>query len=282
MPVHSEVTLRRASPALRRSLVALVGIPLVFFVAVRTPPLGFALLVLFCLAIAFAEFLRLRGVADWILAGISCAAGVIACASFFAGSPAVVLGVLVGCAFALCLAGLVSSVRGISAAVESTAAGLMGLLYLAVPIGFLIFLRQSRDGAWAAALVLTVTFGREVGAFLVGSTIRSVPLLPAVSPRKGLSGLLGGFAGAAMALAAFMGVFYPGSLARRDAAALTILVGFLTQAGDYFESLLKRHAGARDSGTLLGDQGGMLDTIDGFVFNAPAVYYYLLLTGRVG
>jgi phosphatidate cytidylyltransferase len=73
-----------------------------------------------------------------------------------------------------------------------------------------------------------------------------------------------------------------GPLGIRDTMLVGILIGIFGQAGDLFESLLKRQAGERHSGVFLPDQGGVLDSIDGLLFTAPPVAAYLLVVRHMG
>ena len=60
------------------------------------------------------------------------------------------------------------------------------------------------------------------------------------------------------------------------AAAIGCMLAILGQLGDFSESLLKRSAGVKDSGGLIPGHGGILDKVDGILFGAPALYYYIL------
>ena len=110
--------------------------------------------------------------------------------------------------------------------------------------------------------------GRKLGGKLFGDR----KLAPRISPNKTLEGLLGGVvAGIAVGIAfALIAGASPNQL---PAVALVALVAVLFSViGDLFESLLKRHAGVKDSGNLIPGHGGILDRIDGFLVVVPAIY----------
>jgi phosphatidate cytidylyltransferase len=97
-----------------------------------------------------------------------------------------------------------------------------------------------------------------------------------VSPTKNEWGALGGAVAVGVATVAALGAGLI-DLAPQPAAVLVLLISTLGQAGDLFESLLKRAAGVRHSGSLFGSQGGVLDAVDGLLFVAPAAWSHLQL-----
>ena len=160
-------------------------------------------------------------------------------------------------------------------------------LYLAVPTFAAVSLRQTEGpGAeWLRAvtdlavpgasqtgtglgwllLVLLTTWLSDTGAFLVGRTFGRRKLIPRISPNKTVEGALGGiaFAGITALLCTWM---FELDMAAWRAAVLGLVLGVAGILGDLAESAIKRHAGVKDSGTLIPGHGGMLDRIDALLF----------------
>ena len=134
-----------------------------------------------------------------------------------------------------------------------------GYLYVAVPALALIAL----NWVWFAILlwVMVVTWATDIFAYFAGRSIGGPKLAPRVSPNKTWAGLGGGVAGAAVLgwlVASWLGMGPPFTWAGA-------LMGVIAQAGDLFESWLKRRAGVKDSGTILPGHGGALDRLDGLL-----------------
>ncbi|MGZ6269697.1 MAG: phosphatidate cytidylyltransferase [Candidatus Limnocylindrales bacterium] len=127
--------------------------------------------------------------------------------------------------------------------------------------------------AWILLLVLTV-WAYDTAAYLVGRRFGRRKFLAHISPSKSYAGLAGG-------LAAGLGVGLVAGWALGNSplvmAGFGLLVGLAAQAGDLAESLLKRAAGVKDSGTLIPGHGGMLDRVDSFLFAAPVLVAYVVL-----
>ncbi|SFK27902.1 phosphatidate cytidylyltransferase [Lysobacter sp. cf310] len=116
---------------------------------------------------------------------------------------------------------------------------------------------------------LAIVWAADSGAYFAGRKFGRLKLAPRVSPNKTVEGLVGGvLAGVAVgiAFASFAGA-QPGQL---PAVALVAFVAVLfSVVGDLFESLLKRHAGVKDSGHLIPGHGGILDRVDGVLAALP-------------
>ncbi|MGH7335405.1 MAG: phosphatidate cytidylyltransferase, partial [Candidatus Rokuibacteriota bacterium] len=160
---------------------------------------------------------------------------------------------------------------------EGTTVGLTCLCYVGLLLGHALLLHQLPDGRAWILFLLAVTWAGESAAYVVGSVVGRHQLAPAVSPGKTIEGALGQLVasgGAGLAL----GWLVPG-WSSLEAAGAGLLLGVVGQVGDLAESLIKRSVGAKDAGTLIPGHGGLLDRIDGLLFNSPALFYYVSVFG---
>jgi phosphatidate cytidylyltransferase len=264
----------------QRVALAFFAVPALALFVLHVPAVVFASLVLLVCGLAVRELCTLCGLGPTTPAWLSVTTSVGLCASFHSAQPALILGAVVAAGLGLCLAALAAPRTSHEHAIRYASVSILALLYVAAPLGVLILLRRSVFGASMVWMILLANWSRDAGAFVAGRIAPGRPALrPDLNRGKHLVGALGG--ALAVALVLLVWRFTVGTLAVVDVAALTVLVGALGQAGDLFESLLKRQAGARHSGRLLHAQGGMLDSIDGLLFTAPAVYAYLLAAPRL-
>jgi len=167
--------------------------------------------------------------------------------------------------------------RGADLESVSAAAGtLLGALYIGAlggTIGALRLISPVGEGAWRIVLLLVVMVFSDSFAFFVGHAAGRRSLAPAVSPGKSVEGALGGILGGVVGAFAVRHVGLP-ALPATDTALLGAAVAVMGIVGDLDESLLKRWAGVKDSGTLFPGHGGMLDRLDSLLFGAPVLYYY--------
>jgi phosphatidate cytidylyltransferase len=146
------------------------------------------------------------------------------------------------------------------------------------------FIRQSDDGLATAVWLCVVVWGTDIGAYLIGRTVGGPRLAPRLSPGKTWSGAVGGLLAAAIA----GGLLGWGSSslgwAGGDAAlgivgVFALVFSVISQAGDLLESAIKRHFGAKDSGTLIPGHGGVLDRLDSLSVAAAVLALAMYLSG---
>lgn len=131
---------------------------------------------------------------------------------------------------------------------------------------------------WLLVLVLTV-WSFDSFAYLAGRTLKRGRFLNHISPNKTWSGVVGGTIAAIVVAGVLTWAAGGGPI---GGFVLGLVVAVAAQAGDVAESMLKRTAGAKDSGTLIPGHGGVLDRVDSFLFAAPVMYGYLVLAGHFG
>lgn len=126
---------------------------------------------------------------------------------------------------------------------------------------------------WVLVLLAGV-WSFDTGAYFVGRAIGRHPFLPWISPNKTLEGVLGGLVAATLGVAAVLALS-----GRSPFEALVVgpLLAAAAQAGDLAESLLKRAAGTKDSGSAIPGHGGILDRVDSFLFAGPILVAYVAL-----
>lgn len=131
-----------------------------------------------------------------------------------------------------------------------------------------------RGRIWLLALVLTI-WSLDSAAYLIGRAIPRGRFMNHISPNKTWSGAIGGTLAAVVVCALVLWVTRAGDVLW--GAIIGLLIAVAAQAGDLAESMLKRAAGAKDSGRLIPGHGGVLDRVDSFLFAAPVVYVAMLV-----
>ncbi|MEG3165792.1 phosphatidate cytidylyltransferase [Sphingomonas sp. PB2P19] len=149
----------------------------------------------------------------------------------------------------------------------------LGILYCGLPVFALMIIRRQEEGIVFTLWALSLVWACDIGAYFTGRTLGGPKLAPVISPNKTWSGLIGGVALASL-VAAALHLQY-GLPLRLTLATPALAV--LAQAGDLYESWLKRRAGVKDSGNILPGHGGILDRLDGLVPVAPVAALLVLL-----
>lgn len=182
-----------------------------------------------------------------------------------------------------------------SEAYPAVSASTFAFLYVAVPLAMLAQIRMQVAGAFWLLYLLLVVWAGDIFAYFVGRSLGRHLMAPRVSPKKTWEG-----AAASLAASLLVGLLLftyslqissfllrTGMITRRDGLfglekpelapiiCLTIILNIAAQSGDLVESLIKRGAGVKDSGSILPGHGGMLDRIDALLFAAPVLWIYV-------
>lgn len=152
-----------------------------------------------------------------------------------------------------------------------------GLIYIGLACFTLLIFSAPFFGMTPAIILIAGVIGTDVGAYFAGRTIGGPKIAPKISPSKTWSGLIGGMVGAGLLMIAVQAIIYWGRVDARDHSDIYLAYGWKTlaitglalaivaQAGDFFESWMKRRAGVKDSGRLIPGHGGLFDRTDGLI-----------------
>jgi phosphatidate cytidylyltransferase len=184
--------------------------------------------------------------------------------------------------------------ENLSTGYSAAAAAVFAFVYIALPLGMLVQLRQQWAGAFYLLYLLLVVWAGDIFAYFVGKSMGRHLMAPRISPKKTWEGAAASLVASIAvgwllfhyALPLSSAMLSIGLITRRDGMfgleqppmapiiALTVVLNIAAQLGDLVESLLKRGAGVKDSGSILPGHGGMLDRIDALLFAAPILWYY--------
>jgi phosphatidate cytidylyltransferase len=254
-----------------RIVVAIVLLPVVLGAVYLGGWWLFAVIAVACFVSLHEYWLMARGLAPLAPAGYVGAALALVGAEV-SGIGWMVGGALTTFALAFLLKAISEARAAATAAISST---VMGALWIGGGLAFLLLLRNlPAHGRLALYTVLIAVWAGDTLAYFGGRLLGRHKMAPATSPGKTWEGFV--FGTAATVFVAFVAMYKQHFLSIPESIALGAILAVAGPLGDLFESLLKRDAGLKDSGTLLGGHGGMLDRLDAFFFAAPAAYFAIL------
>jgi len=185
-------------------------------------------------------------------------------------AAAVAIAIIISSAGMLVAAIAIAVVATISAGVFARDVWLPGGVVYASVFGIsLVAIRVSPDYGLAAVMfLLAIVWATDSGAYFVGRIVGGAKLWPRISPKKTWAGVIGGLIGAVAAGIAVASIIeIP---VTSDLIVVTVVLSVSCQAGDLYESWVKRRFGAKDSGSIIPGHGGVMDRVDGLVFAAAA------------
>jgi phosphatidate cytidylyltransferase len=259
------------SNAVSRVVVGLIGLPIVLGVVYLGGWWVFGLAAVVA-AIALHEFwLLARALAPLAPAGHIGAALALVGAEV-GGVGWMIGGVLTTFLLAFALKAISDARQAATIAISGT---VMGALWIGGGLAFLILIRDLPEhGRLAAFSVLLAVWAGDTLAYFAGRLVGRHKMAPRTSPGKTWEGFV--FGTAATIFVAFVAFYKQGFLTIGQSIVVGVVIAIAAPAGDLFESLLKRDMDVKDTGTLLGGHGGMLDRIDALLFAAPAAYFTFL------
>jgi phosphatidate cytidylyltransferase len=184
------------------------------------------------------------------------------------GLPWMLGGVLTAFPLAFALKGISATRQSPTASISAT---VMGALWVGCGLGFVLLLRDLDHGRLATFAVLLAVWAGDTLAYLGGRVLGRHRMAPTTSPGKTWEGFV--FGTIATVFVAFVALYKQHYLTIGESIVLGAVVAVAAPLGDLFESMLKRDAGVKDTGRLLGGHGGMLDRIDAVLFAAPAAFF---------
>ncbi len=263
----------------KRAVSCAILIPIVIFaVQWSDPRLYFALVigVTFLMLVEFSRLCKSIGLTEIRVAVV--ASGILFCASALIDRLAVefVLALTLFLAFAFQILH-----RQINSAFMAITTTITGAVYIGWMFGYhLILLRKLNDssgesvGSELILFLVVVTWCGDTAAYILGRWLGKHKLIPQISPGKTVEGTIAGLCIGAIGGLVIWHLLLEEMFGPVHALGLGILLGIVSQISDLSESIVKRTADAKDSGTLIPGHGGFLDRCDSLIFSAPTLYYY--------
>jgi phosphatidate cytidylyltransferase len=289
---------------LKRVLTALVLIPIVLVLILRVPVPVVALIAAIVALLAIHEFLKLseayalkpQRLPTYIFCGLFFALIAIPSATPLlstSGFAWIALSAAILAPFLFVSIGMhrTELATAFPAALVSTFA----FVYIAIPLACLVQLREQWQGAFYLLYLLFLVWAGDIFAYFVGKSIGRHRMSPRVSPKKTWEGAVASVAASVAvgwlmfhhSLAISTALLHAHLIDLRDGIfnnqqpslipiiVLSVVLNIAAQFGDLVESLIKRGANVKDSGSILPGHGGMFDRIDALLFAAPVLWSYL-------
>jgi phosphatidate cytidylyltransferase len=160
------------------------------------------------------------------------------------------------------------------------AKGILGFFYVGLLPALAYHMLDLNQGFNWFITLLAIVFAGDTLAYITGILWGRKKILPNISPKKTVIGSFGGLAGSAVA-GLICGIYLLPHVSLIGLIIVSVIAGMIAQLGDLFESMLKRVANRKDSGSIMPGHGGILDRLDGVLFGIPIVFVGALLLERL-
>jgi phosphatidate cytidylyltransferase len=249
----------------------LVALPWIVFAIAITVAGGaiFAAAMIAIGAVALREYLAMTGAARPLPIPAYAAVAALIVAAHFGTAFNVLLILTASFPLLFAFAARSRQREGVTVSMSVT---LLGIFWIGIPLVHAVLLRDlPSHGAALLVDVLVGTFVADTAAYATGRMFGSHKIAPNISPNKTIEGLIGGFVIGAMGF--WFAGLYQDWLSGVDALIIGAAVAAIAPVGDLFESMLKRDLGVKDTGTIFGPHGGILDRLDAVFFTIVVGYY---------
>ncbi len=259
---------RDRSETLARIAWALPWIAIVVTIAIVGGELFAAAMIGFA-CVGMVEFFRMvRDARPFALVAFAVAAGLVA-AAFYGSQYEMMIALAASLPLLFAAAVARPDREGVTVSLAVT---VLAILWIGIPFAHAVLLRElPQHGAALLVDVLVATFVADTAAYAGGRLFGRHRLAPALSPNKTLEGLVFGLVGGTLAF--WFAGLYQDWLPGIEALVMGVCVAALAPVGDLFESMIKRDLQIKDSGTIFGPHGGLLDRLDAVMFTIVAGYY---------
>lgn len=254
---------------LKRLAVAAVLLPLLYLYIMYLPSVYFIFFLIFMSIIAMSEFYSMYHVAGILrYAGLFFGISILSTSYI---SKDLLLNIIILSVIGIIGIRLIIN-RNPKSSLSDISVPVFGLLYIPGLLTFQAHIREIGP-EWVILLYATV-WGADTMAYYIGTLIGKRKLYVEVSPNKTLAGAVGSPIGSTIAAVIVKATLIP-SLTVPSILLIGIMIGVISVLGDLVESMFKRDAGVKDSGTIIPGHGGILDKIDGVLFAGPILFWIL-------
>ncbi|HEX9162265.1 MAG TPA: phosphatidate cytidylyltransferase [Thermoanaerobaculia bacterium] len=273
----TEVPAARPAARYARELTALVLGPVIVWIIGWSNAFVFDAVIAIIAVLALHEFLSLGTRKGYDMPVVLCIlVTLVIIAAFILDNLSVETGMFV--ALLVIPGAFVFRKGSLEEALPSSAVAVLATMYVGMLAGSLIRLRSDFPvGPKLVFFLLLVVWLGDAGAYYVGKQFGRRKLSPRISPKKTVEGLMGGIAMSVITAVVIQLTFFH-EFPLTQAIVVGIVLSISGVIGDLAESMWKRSAAVKDSGTLIPGHGGFLDRLDSILFTAPILYFYWALT----